>query len=166
MKIIHKNIDFETYRNYVLECHCQINYECDSPWARNIPYEEYRNNWFALKNQANSFFTYLIDTAENEKTIAEIIHNEKGENIGYLWVPFITDVESGFCFAEIQDIFIEKAYRQTGIASELMRYAENKAKANGAKVIRSGTGCENEASIKMHKKHGYYQYRLEFEKEL
>jgi len=43
-----------------------------------------------------------------------------------------------------------------------MKYAE--VKENGAKVIRSGTGCENNKSFNLHHKFGYYQYRYELEK--
>jgi len=40
--MIHRKIDFEKDREYVLERHCRINYECDTPWKRELPYEEYR----------------------------------------------------------------------------------------------------------------------------
>ena len=53
-----------------------------------------------------------------------------------------------------------------GIAQYLMGYAEDKARRSGAKVIRSGTGCENFMSVGLHEKMGYYQYRYEFEKVL
>lgn len=66
----------------------------------------------------------------------------------------------------VQDIYIEEAYRQNGFADALISYAEEKAKKNGARVIRSGTGCENFKSVNLHKKLGFYQYRYEFEKEL
>ena len=32
----HIRIDFETDKEYILERHCRINYECDTPWARKI----------------------------------------------------------------------------------------------------------------------------------
>ena len=32
MKLVHRKIDFACDRDYVLECHCKINYECDCPW--------------------------------------------------------------------------------------------------------------------------------------
>jgi len=47
-----------------------------------------------------------------------------------------------------------------------MEYAEKLARNHGAKVIRSGTGCENIPSQKLHQKLGYYQYRMEYEKVL
>jgi ribosomal protein S18 acetylase RimI-like enzyme len=166
MKIIHRKIDFLTDKDYVLEAHCRINYECECPWKRAIPYVKYRKEWFLLDQQINEFYSYLQKTAEDNRTIAEIIESENGYNIGYFWAPFIVNEEMGFCFAEIQDIYIEEQYRQCKIASELLNYAQLKAKDNGAKVIRSGTGCENIKSIKLHEKLGFYQYRVEFEKVL
>ena len=166
MKIIHRKIDFIKDKEYVLESHCKINYECDTPWKRKLSYEIYRDEWFGLKGQISEFYDYLCGTAGDDRTIAEIIEDENGNVIGYLWVPFCEDKESGFSFADIQDIYIEDRYRGGGIASYLLTYAEENAKKNGAKVIRSGTGCANSASIALHEKMGFYVYIYEFEKEL
>lgn len=166
MKVIHRKIDFQKDKDYVLERHCRINYECDCPWKRKMSYDEYREEWFSLKSQVNGFYEHLQETARDNRTIAVILEAENNDIIGYLWVPFYEDSESGFRFADIQDIYIEEGFRNNGIANDLLAFAENEARKNGAKVIRSGTGCENLKSIKLHKKLGFYQYRYEFEKEL
>jgi len=164
-KLQHNKINLETDRDYIFECHCRVNYECDTPWARKIPYEEYRAKWFAWTGQQDGFLSALRDSMKDSRTIAETIKTETGEKIGYLWVPFYGN-DPNFIFADVQDIYIEEAYRRTGIAAYLMDYAEQSAKRNGAKVIRSGTGCENVKSQAMHQKLGYYQYRMEYEKVL
>ena len=161
----HVKINLENDRDYVFERHCRINYACDTPWARKIPYEQYRANWFAWENQQDGFLSALCDSMKDERSIAEIIKTESDEIVGYLWVAFYGD-DPNFIFADVQDIYIEESYRNKGIASYLMNYAEQSAKRNGAKVIRSGTGCENIASQSMHGKLGYYQYRMEYEKVL
>ena len=166
MNLIHRKINFDQDRDYILECHCQINYECDCPWARKIPYQQYREEWFRMRSQIEGFYSYLQETASETGTIAEIIENEAGQRVGYLWALFHVDEDSGFRFAEIQDIFIEADFRQQGVAEALFCYAEEQARQNGARVIRSGTGCENTPSIRLHEKMGFYQYRYEFEKEL
>ncbi len=166
MKITHRQIDFEKDKEYVLECHCKINYECDTPWKRSMNYSDYRDEWFMLKGQITEFYNYLQETANDKRTIAEIIEDENGSIVGYFWVPFCEDVESEFAFADIQDVYIEPEYRKFGIATELLQYAETRARQSGARVIRSGTGCENRASIALHNNLGYYTYRYEFEKEL
>lgn len=166
MKLVHRKVDFVADRDYILECHCRINYECECPWKREMSYQDYKDEWFSLKSQVDGFFNYLSETALDERSIVEIIEDDIGNTVGFLWVPFNEDKEIGFCFAEIQDVYIEESYRKIGVATELLKYAENKARECGANVIRSGTGCENRASILMHEKLGYYQYRYEFEKVL
>lgn len=166
MVYTHRKIDFDKDKDYVLERHCRINYACDCPWKREMSYEAYREEWFSLHNQITDFYAYFQQTAGDDRTIADIIESENGDTIGYIWAPFIVDEESGFSFADVQDVYVEEAYRHQGIAGELLAYAEQNARRHGAKVIRSGTGCENTGSIRLHQKCGYYPYRYEFEKRL
>lgn len=164
MNLVHRRIDFEKDRAYILECHCRINYACESAWAREISYADYRSEWFSLKNQISEFYGYLEQSAQDDRAIAEIIETDNGCIVGYFWATFCEDTESGFRFAEIQEIYIEEEFRRRGVASLLYEYAESKAKRNGAKVIRSGTGLCNRASIQLHEKLGFAPYRYEFEK--
>ena len=163
MEITHKRIVLPADKEYILERHCRINYECDTPWKRQMTYEAYQREWFSLKEQTDEFLDMLIESCRDSRSIADILWIQ-GEIAGYLWVPFSASEENNFAFAEIQDIYVEPAYRNSGIASYLFTYAENHARQSGAKVIRSGTGCENMPSVGLHKKMGYYQYRFEFEK--
>jgi len=165
MDLQHIKIDIKRDKDYILERHCLVNYECDTPWARKVPYDKYRENWYAWAGQQDGFLSALRESMEDARTIAEIIKTKSGEIVGYLWVPFYgTDLK--FIWADVQDIYIEEAYRKSGIAGYLMDYAEKMARKNGAKVIRSGTGCENIKSQGLHKKMGYYEYRMEYEKVL
>ena len=166
MKLIHRNIDFEKDRDYILECHCRINYACESAWAREVPYSDYRKEWFSLTRQVSGFYDCLEQTAKDDRAIAEIIESEDGHIAGYLWATFCEDEESGFCFAEIQEIYIEEKFRRYGAAAQLYEYAEAKARRNGAKVIRAGTGLCNRASLQLHERMGFVPYRCEFEKVL
>jgi len=161
----HHKIDLTADRDYVLERHCRINYECDTPWARKLTYEQYRANWFDWPGQQEGFLAWLRGIMNDPRAIAEIIRDDSGEAAAYLLVQFHGE-DARFIFADIQDIYVEEAYRRTGVAAYLMDYAEQSAKQNGAKVIRSGTGCENVKSQELHRKMGYYQYRMEYEKTL
>ena len=166
MNFVHRSIGFDRDRDYLLERHCRINYACDSPWARAIPYEEYRRNWFAMPEQINGFWQHLQESAKDPRAIVEIIENDRGETVGYLWVSFWEDKEAGIACLEVQDIYVEEAFQKQGVATRLFAYAEEKARAAGANLMRSGTGRENAASIAMHAKLGYEIYRYEFEKRL
>lgn len=164
MKLIHRSIDFEKDRDYILERHCRINYACESPWKREMPYPEYRSEWFLLTSQVSGFYRYLERTAQDARAIAEIIETADGRIVGYLWSTFYEDEESGFRFAEIQEIYIEEEFRRHGVAAQLYAYAEAKARRNNANVIRAGTGLCNKASIQLHESLGFTPYRCEFEK--
>lgn len=164
MTLIHRSIDFDKDRDYILERHCRINYACESPWVREASYPDYRSEWFSLTRQVSGFYGYLEQTAQDERTIAEIIETEDGRIAGYLWAVFREDGESGFCFVDINEIYVEEEFRRYGVASRLYEYAEAKARNSGAKVIRAGTGLCNDASIQLHTKLGFAPYRYEFEK--
>ena len=167
MNIIHRPIDFVRDRDYLLERHCRINYACDSPWARAIPYETYRDNWFAMPAQMEEGFLGALKDSENDpRAIAEIVENGAGQTVGYLWGSFWEDKEAGIACLELQDLYVEEAFRRQGVAAYLFAYAEGKARAVGANLVRSGTGRENAASIAMHAKLGFEIYRYEFEKRL
>ena len=106
-----------------------------------------------------------IETPSFTNDLIGVSIAEQGETVGFIWVPF-HGRDASFIWADVQDLYVEEPFRGSGIASYLMEYAEKHARDNGAKVIRSGTGCENIASQKMHGKLGYYQYRMEYEKVL
>ncbi len=129
-----------------------------------MSYPDYRSEWFSLTSQVSEFYGYLERTAQDDRTIAEIIEWEDGRIVGYLWSTFCEDEESGFRFAEIQEIYVEEEFRRHGVATQLYGYAEYKARRNDAKVIRSGTGLCNSASIQLHERLGFAPYRYEFEK--
>ena len=59
IKLIHDKINLDTNRDYIFECHCRINYECDTPWARKLTYKQYRDNWFAWPAQ-QGYYTHLL----------------------------------------------------------------------------------------------------------
>ena len=164
MNLSHRSIDFEKDRDYILERHCRINYACESAWARETSYPDYRSEWFSLASQVSGFYGYLERSAQDDRAIAEIIEMEDGRIVGYLWTTFCEDAESGFRFAEIQEIYLEEEFRRHGVAAQLYEYAETKARHNGAKVIRAGTGLCNRASIQLHERLGFAPYRYEFEK--
>ena len=60
MKLIHRKINFDIDREYVLERLCRNIYECDCPWKRKMSYKEYRDEWFSLQSQISGFSEALL----------------------------------------------------------------------------------------------------------
>ena len=157
----YRPIDLVADHDYILERHCRINYACDTPWAREIPYEQYRANWLNMPGQISGFLNALTESMQDPRTLAELLVDDHGEIAGYFWAPFHEDHEAGFAWLSLDDCYIEAPYRRQGLAAKWMKHAEKHARNCGAKVLRSGTGCENKASRALQEGLGFYQYRYE-----
>ncbi len=125
MHLRHHKISLPTDRDYICERHCAINYACDTPWARKLPYETYRTNWFT---DTEGYLSALAESMKDERTIAEIIKTEAGEPVGYVWVVFHAE-DTAFIWSDVQDIFVEEPYRRTGVAAYLLVHQRNLAKS-------------------------------------
>ena len=52
------------------------NYDSETPWARTISYDDYREKWLSTE-QTDSFLTHLSQSMEDERTIASIWEEER-----------------------------------------------------------------------------------------
>ena len=115
----HNAINPNADKAYVLERNCRANYASECPWAREISYEQYRENWLTDPAQAEGgFWKALLESMKDPRTIAEIIKTQSGEIVGWLWVAFHGENES-FIWADAQSIYIEEKFRRKGIAEYL-----------------------------------------------
>ena len=157
-------VDISTDRDLLLEFHCNCNYDSETPWARTIPYEEYRKKWLST-DQPESFLMHLAESTTDLRTIAHIVE-EDGAVIGFVWITFIDVKDYDLTIAEINDIAVSTSRRQEGVGTLILEHVENLVRASGAHLWRSETGLENTASDKLHLKMGFKPYRIEYEKVL
>lgn len=159
-----RSVDMDHDRDLLLELHCSINYESETPLARKVPYEAYREKWLST-SQTERFLSELEESLKDERTVAEILE-EDGEIVAYVWVMF-WDVEGyDVTVAEIVDVFVASERRRQGIGSDIMSRIEETARKLGASLLRSDTGIENVASQNLHEKMGYAPYKIHYEKAL
>ena len=157
-----RRIDIENDKKMLLEFHCRINYDSETPYMRRLTYEEYRDKWFSTQ-QPKSYLSDLEKTMKESESIAEIL--EDGNAIaGYLWVRFTNVQDYSIKIAEIMDITVVGDYQRRGIGTMMLRHLEEVAKNRGASLLRSDTGIENTASRKLHKSFGFKPYRINYEK--
>lgn len=164
--IIHRKINIDIDREALLEFHCEINYECESAVAKEMSYEIYRKKWLDAKDQVEEFISALLDSTKDHNTIADILVDEKGTTLGYLWAIFYNIKDYNLCIAEIREIAVSKKSRNSGIGKYAIEYIEKIAKLKGANIIRSGTSVGNTASRAIHDRYGFKPYRIEYEKVL
>ncbi len=162
----HRKIDIVKDKEILLEFHCEINYECESDFSRKTPYKIYREKWLATESQVEQFISALSKTMNDSRTIADIIENENGAVLGYIWVTFFDIRDYNLTIAEINEIAVSKHHRKSGIGTYLIEYVEKIARMRGANILRSGTGYGNNPSKGLHESCGFKPYRIEYEKVL
>ncbi|MBI5091586.1 MAG: GNAT family N-acetyltransferase [Candidatus Hydrogenedentes bacterium] len=158
-------VDLEQDRELVLLLHSMGNYESDTPWSRRMPFERYDARWRRTP-QPETFLRDFAQSLEDARTVACIWETETGEGVGFLWVTFTEFDGYAVTAAEIRDVELVPSWRGQGFGSEMVRCAEERARASGAGVIRSETGIENRASQRAHEKLGFVTYRVAYEKVL
>jgi ribosomal protein S18 acetylase RimI-like enzyme len=157
-------VDINKDRDILLEFHSRINYESDTPFARTVSYEKYREKWLNT-SQPESYLSELAKTMRDSRTIAEILE-DNGVAVGYSWVAF-RDIEGyNITIAELMDIAVAPEHQRHGIGLMMMEHIEKIAKKQGATLLRSCIGIENIASQKLHEKFGFKPYRIYYEKVL
>ena len=162
--IIHRGIDIVKNREILLEFHCEINYECESGFAKETSYEIYRDKWLNTENQVEEYISALLKSMGDNRTIADILEDENGIVLGYLWVTFSDIKDYNLSIAEINELAVTKQFRKSGIGRYAIEYTEKIAKMRGANILRSGTGYGNISSREIHERCGFKPYRIEYEK--
>ncbi|WP_158289647.1 GNAT family N-acetyltransferase [Paenibacillus flagellatus] len=161
----YRRIDPQHDRRRLLELHCEVNYACDTSWARELPYAEYREKWLST-SQTEQFLAHFAETLNDPRTIAEWAEDEEGRPIGYIWVVFADVPDYGLTIAEIADFWVAPECRRQGLGMRLLERIERTATGLGANLLRSETGMDNTASQSLHRKYGFEPYRVAFEKRL
>jgi len=71
-----------------------------------------------------------------------------------------------FRIAEIRRVYVRPDWRRRGVAGELMRAAEDAARAGGAREIRLTVVAENEDAIGFYRNRGYEDFALRLRKRI
>lgn len=163
MDPIQRKINIPVDRQLLLELHCEVNYSCDSHWARVVPYPDYRQKWLST-SQPEQFLKHMSESLADPRTIAEFVLDPATDEIaGYVWVIFADIPEYSLVVAELVDLLVVQRYRRAGAARALLQQIEARAIQAGANLLRSETGFANEASKDMHMKAGFEPYRILYE---
>jgi RimJ/RimL family protein N-acetyltransferase len=157
-----RSVDIKNDRELLLEFHCRINYESETPEMRKSSYREYRRKWLST-SQPETFLSDLEKSMKDSRTIAEIL--EDGDSTaGYMWVTFTDLQDYSIAIAGIVGILVAPNYQRKGVAAVMLRRTEELSKERGATLLRSETGIENVASQKLHESFGFKPYRICYEK--
>ena len=84
--------------------------------------------------------------------------------VGFALVRVVPSVLYSTPHAELTELYVMDDYRQRGIASELITFAEQVAAQKGARSILVQTGDDNLPALALYKKYGYEEYDLVLKK--
>jgi GNAT superfamily N-acetyltransferase len=99
---------------------------------------------------------YSIKNAlKNNRAIFFIKLNDKKDYLGFAFGNIGSGLESGTDYLWINELYVEKEYRNKGIATEIFSFIETWTKQNGIKYIATMTSKENKVAIKFYEKNGY-----------
>lgn len=95
-----------------------------------------------------------------------ILANVDDEAVGFALVRVVPSVLYAAPHAELTELYVMEEFRQRGIASGLIAFAEQVAAQKGARSILVQTGDDNLSALALYKKHGYEEYDLALKKKL
>ena len=158
----YRRINVKNDRAILPELHCRINYESETPYARKLSYDQYREKWLKT-SQPEDYLSHLAKTMKDKRTIAEILE-DKDKIVGYLWVTFTDIKDYNITIASVMGIIVVPSYQRRGIGLGMMNHIEETSRKNGATLLRSDTGIQNVASQKLHEKAEFKPCRINYEK--
>lgn len=95
-----------------------------------------------------------------------ILAKTSDRTIGFALIRIIPTILYATPHAELTELYVIEEFRQQGIASRLIAFAENIAKQKGAKSIYIQTGDDNVPALSLYHKHGYEDYDVVLKKNL
>ena len=88
------------------------------------------------------------------------------EVVGFALVRVVSSVLYATPHAELTELYVMDEYRQRGIASNLIVFAEQIAAQKGARSILVQTDDDNVSALELYKKLSYEEYDLSLKKKL
>lgn len=95
-----------------------------------------------------------------------ILAKVEEEAVGFALVRVVPTVLYADAHAELTELYVMDEYRQRGIASDLIVFAEQVAAQKGARSILVQTGDDNVPALALYKKIGYEEYDLVLQKRI
>ncbi len=160
--ITHRRVDVERDTDTLFELHSHANYFSSSPWVKSTnTFERYRDHWLKTA-QPKEFLNSLTKSLKDPRTVAEIWEVD-GEPAGFVHVRF-TDV-TGYdsTRADVYDLAVAPEFRRMSIGSQMMAFAEQEARENGAHALYIDTGWENEPARSLYVKRGFRERGIGYE---
>lgn len=120
-----------------------------------------------LFNEVDEASESIATRMSDPNCVETVILAKVGDKaIGFALVRVVPSVLYSTPHAELTELYVLEEYRQQGIASELIAFAEQVAVQKGARSILAQTGDDNLPALSLYRKHGYEEYDFVLKKNL
>jgi GNAT superfamily N-acetyltransferase len=160
-----RKVDLRKDKSLMLELECEIGYANESYLTQQYDYTEYRKRWFS-EGRPRKVLEAFKNALKDKRTMCDWLETSDGSKAGFFLVTFVDVKGFALVSAFLEDIYVFKDFRRTGIASLILKNVESRAKDAGAAYLHLGTSVFNTASCRLHEKRGFSVYRYGFEKKL
>jgi ribosomal protein S18 acetylase RimI-like enzyme len=110
------------------------------------------------------FFTRNLENSIKKDPSCVKVAEHEGKIAGYVWME-VKKAEDG-PFGNIHHIYVDRPYRRAGLATMLLKVAENFLASKGVSAIKATITKSNQPSLRLFSVAGYSEERVVFEKRL
>ena len=130
----------------------------------NLDFDSTINPHFATSEGGLRYFTSNIE--DNEKLV--LLAKDESTPIGYLvgGIETVGDYRTIPNICEVDNMWVDEAYRSQGVGKKLMDTITTWAKERGIKRMRVIASHQNEKGINFYKREGFAEYDLILEKDI
>ena len=120
-----------------------------------------------LFNEVDASPEVIAARMSDPNCVETVILAKAADNaVGFALVRVVPSVLYPTSHAELTEVYVLEKFRQHGIASGLIAFAEQIAVQKGARSILVQTGDDNIPALSLYKKLGYEEYDLTLKKKL
>lgn len=137
----------------VAEQYGQLHHDQWAGGGAEPPRADHEPDWLSEVHAALSSEDVRLFVAEADGTIVGTARVEFAER------PY-------FRIADIRRVYVVPAWRRRGVATELMRVAEDAARRGGAREVRLSVVAENAPALRLYRKLGYGHFAVRLAKRI
>ena len=116
---------------------------------------EKQMRFIGSKHDSEKIDCAIKNALKNERTVFFVKVNEKEDFIGFAFANICSGLETGADYLWINELYVEPAYRRSGIATEIFEFMEKWANNNNIKYIAAMTDTNNKDAIAFYKSKEY-----------
>jgi ribosomal protein S18 acetylase RimI-like enzyme len=120
-----------------------------------------------LFNEGNKSAEAIASDMTNPACVETVILAKVSDQaVGFALIRIVPTILYENPHAELTELYVIQEFRQQGVASDLIAFAEKIAIQKGAKSIYVQTGDDNTPALSLYHKHGYENYDVVLKKKL